>query len=138
MIKEFARLIEALTPSEFVVGDRIQVGHRLPTSPVRCSVILETAGGAVYGDVPDMVDKAFQILSRGETYFTARDDAWVIFEALHGTAGWNLPVVDSGITWWVASIDAYSDPAYIGQDEKGYFEFSANYIVRLRRDSCGP
>jgi len=138
MIKEFAHLIETLTTSAFVVGGNLQVGHRLPDSPIRCSVILETAGSALWGELPESIDKAFQILSRGETYFTARDDAWAIFEALHGTAGWNLPLIYSGETWLATAIDAISDPTYIGQDEKGYFEFSTNYIVRLQKDTCGP
>lgn len=136
MIKEFAHLIENLTT--MVVGEKIQVGHFVPESPIRSSAIIESAGGALFGDLPDAAEWAVQIISRAESYMKARDDAYEIFHALHGTAGWNFPVILSGVNYLANTIDALSLPAFTGQDEKGYFLFSTNYIVRLQEAECGP
>jgi len=109
----------------FVIGTDLFVGHRLQNSPDRCQVILESGGGKPYFDLPDRVDKSIQIISRANTYFTARTDAWEFFDALHGTAGWQLTGSNE-----IMAIEALADPQYIGQDEKGRFEFSTNFIFK--------
>lgn len=121
--QHLCNFIESKT--SFVVGKNLFAGHRLPTAPNRCQVVLESGGGRTYFDLPDRVDKLIQIISRAETYFEARQDAWEIFEAIHGTAGWNMPWPSEYQT-----IEALADPQYIGQDEKGRYEFSTNYIFK--------
>ena len=132
MIKEIAKFIELKT--SFVINVNLLIGHRPQDAIDRCSVILETAGGGVYFDLPDRVDKSIQILSRGNPkyYFQARDDAWAIFNVLHGTAGWDLPIIIAGIEYEAQVIEANSDPQYIGQDEKLRYEFSTNYVFKIR------
>lgn len=132
MIKEIVEFIEDRT--SFVVGTDLFMGHREPANPDRCQVVLESAGGAVYGEIPDRVDKNVQVISRGRSYMDARDDAFEIYEALHGTAGWNAPLLTSGYNYFYYVIDALADPQYIGQDERGMYEFSTNYIFRI----CNP
>jgi len=129
MIKEIAAFIASKT--SFVIGDTLQVGHRTQDAPDRCNVVLESAGGGLYFDLPDRVDKMIQVISRANTYLRARDDAWEIFDALHGTAGWTLSAVAPAVQNYEAmTIEAVADPQYIGQDEKRRFEFSTNYIFR--------
>lgn len=130
MIKEVAQLIEDNTA--FVIGDDLFVGHRPQDAPARCSVLLERSGGIENFFLTDKVAWALQVLSRAETYMNARDDALLIHAFLHGAAGWTLPVLASGDTYILETSEAQAYPASIGQDEKGYFEFSTNYILRLR------
>jgi len=135
MLKEIAEFIEAQT--SFVIGTDLIVGHRLTDSPDRCNVILETAGGGLHFSLTDRVDKQIQIISRAKTYFDARDDAHEIFNALHtgdyGSSGHTLSAVAPATQDYEAmTIEALSDPQYIGQDEKGRFEFSTNYTWRIR------
>lgn len=124
------------------MGTTLQVGFTPQTAPDRCNVILESVGGSPNFDLPDRIDKVFQIISRSTrgklaNIFDARDDAWEIYNALVGnTAGilksaqWTFPVVDKA---YVADIiEAISDPTYIGQDEQGRFLYSTNYLVKLR------
>jgi len=76
-----------------------------------------------------------QVISRANTYMTARDDAWTIFEVLHGEAGWvtNLTGIDAGAPDLEAqTIEALADPQFIGQDDKDRYEFSTNYIFRMK------
>ena len=131
MIKEIAKFIESKT--SFVIGTDLFVGHRLQDSPDRCQTILESGGSALYFDLPDRADKMIQVISRAETYFTARGDAKTIFNVLHGTAGWTLSAVAPAVQDYEAqTIEAVADPQYIGQDEKGRFEFSTNFIFKIK------
>lgn len=132
MLKEIVAFIASKT--SFVVGDTLQVAHRTQDAPDRCNVVLETAGGPVYFDLPDRVDKMIQVISRAKTYMDARDDAQEIFLALHdGTGGWTLTAIPPAVQDYVAmTITPLADPQYIGQDEKKRFEFSCNYIWRIQ------
>lgn len=132
MIKEISAFIASKT--SFIVGDTLQVGHRTQDAPDRCSCVLESAGGTVYFDLPDRVDKNIQIISRAKTYMAASADAQEIFKVLHdGKGGWTLTAVPPATQDYVAmTIEALADPQYIGQDEKGRFEISCNYIFRIR------
>lgn len=143
MLKEFAKFVESKTG--FICGGTLQVGYRPQTAPDRCSVILETPGGSPNFDLPDRIDKIFQIISRSETpghpttqgMWDARDDAEKIFNAMTAnlpgllkSAQWTLPVVDKAYV--AMTIEALSDPTYIGTDERGRFEYSADYLVKIR------
>lgn len=139
MLKEFAEWVEDLT--SFTVGDTIQVGFRPQEAPDRCSVIIETPGGSPISFTPgavSRVDKVFQIISRSERpgnattegMWDARDDSWEIFNALFANAGFELPVVDN--PYFVMYVEALTDPQYIGTDENGRYEYSADYIVKIR------
>ncbi len=86
------------------------------------------AGGEVDGQLPDQVRKVIQILTRSDTYFTSLADSLEIFTAIHGMCCDPFPAIESGIEYKNMTIDALSDPGYIGQDENGYFQFSTNYI----------
>lgn len=94
----------------------------------RIVVILDTVGGEVDGQLPDQVRKSIQVLARAEDYFTALEDSLEIFTAIHGGCCDPFPAIESGIEYKNMTIDALSDPGYIGQDENGYFQFSTNYI----------
>jgi len=131
MIKEIAKFIESKT--SFVIGTNLFVGHRTQNAPDQCQVVLESGGASLYFDLPDRADKMIQVISRAETYFTARADAWTIFNVLHGTAGWTLSAVAPAVQDYEAqTIEAVADPQYIGQDEKLRYEFSTNYIWRVK------
>jgi hypothetical protein len=130
VIKEIAEFIEDKT--YFDVGVDLFVGHRPQDAPDRCQVLLERSGGVLHFDLPDRVDLVVQVLSRGLTYFNARDDAYTIFNTIHGTAGWTLPTLTTGESYKAMTIEAQAAPQAIGQDDKGRYEFSTNYIFRVQ------
>lgn len=136
MFKEICIFIQAQT--SFGVP-YIQTGHRAQSAPDRCALISEAGGGETFPDLPDMADPIIQIVTRAKTYFEARADAMVFYNALHGEAGWNLPHAGggSGPDYLAMTIDAIAVPQYIGQDSNGRFEFSTNYIFRMEEASCG-
>lgn len=137
----YAPAIPAFVPP-WVLGTDLFAGH-IPTelqpgipTPLRCLAVLENAGGAVEGFFPDFVEKAVQIWNRNTSYFIARDDAMAVYNAIHGTAGWNLPVV-VGPNWLAMVVDALSAPAPINNpDKEGLFVFSCSYIWRIGQGIC--
>jgi len=134
MIREIATLISTLTG--WTIGSDLQVGHRAQDAPERCRLVSEAGGGESNYYIPDSMNVNIQIITRAKTYMTARDDAWVAFEKLQGTAGWNMPNLASGPDYLAEVIEAIMTPQYIGQDANGLFEFSTNYIFRVREGSC--
>jgi len=130
VIQEIAKFIE--TRTSFTVGTTLRVGRRTQNSPDRCQVVIESAGGGAYFDLPDRADTLIQVISRATTQMNARDDAWEIYKAIHGTAGWTLPVITPGVVYEAMTIEGISTPQYIGQDDKRRFEYSTNYIFRIQ------
>lgn len=139
MIKEISKFIA--DESGFTLGDTLQAVHRTDASPVRCSVVLESGGGVVYPDLPDRVDKMIQVISRAKKYLDARDDAWTIYKALFpNLTGDGLPLGSMSISaiapatqnYVAMTIEPLADPQFIGQDDKGRYEISCNYIFRIR------
>lgn len=160
MIKEITQFIATLTlgpgPGGWAIGTNLFAGH-VPVKvgspavaiPVRYLAVLENAGGALLTNVggvvtdsppsaiwPKYVEKAVQLLNRAKTYFTARDDAEELFDALHNTAGWELPnksdVPTDPSEYIACVIDAYGPPAPIeNPGERGLFLFSTNYVWKI-------
>lgn len=143
MIKEitiFIRDRAVLLPAPVVltIDTDLFAGHRPQGAVNDCDVVLETAGGEAFFELPERADPVIQVLSRGETYFTARARAHVIFDAIFrihvfGSAGWTLPVVAGGPQYEAMVIVPLAPPQHIGQDEKLRHEFSTNYIFKLKR-----
>jgi len=130
MIKEIGKYIEAETT--FAVGTDLFVGHRPVTAPDECIVVLEGGGGFANFNMTDKVTKAVQVLSRAASYHTARNNCYTVFNALHGKAWVELPVVTTGVNYIAMAIEGVSIPASIGQDERGLYEFSVNFVFRVK------
>jgi len=129
-----------------VIGTDLFAGHRPLAVADNCDVVLESTGGEVFFNWAKRIDPVIQILSRGNTYFTARARAWKIYDAIYRehtaadalgnvypSAGWTLPIVAGGPVYIAMIIEPLSPPQYIGQDEKLRYEFSTNYIFKIRK-----
>ena len=146
----------------WTIGTNLFAGH-VPVKnalgaiiPVRYLAVLENAGGAVLPDVggvvtatppsapadgsyfPKYVEKAVQLLNQAKSYFVAHLDAEELYEALHQTAGWELPLVAPANRQYVAIvIDAYGPPAPIeNPGASGLYLFSTNYTWKIEEVSC--
>jgi len=138
MIKEIAKFIA--TKATLTVDTDIFAGHRPQGATDICDVVLESAGGSVYFDLPERADVVIQVLSRALTYMTARARAWAIYDAIFrnytdtGSAGWTIgPVAPSTDTYEVMVIEPLAPPQWIGQDEKLRHEFSTNYLFKVKK-----
>jgi hypothetical protein len=134
--------IEIMTTS-FLIGvneaaaaDKIPIccGHTPQSAPPKHITILETAGGDVEGQLPYLADFHIQIISRAETHFEARDLIWEVYKALHGCQCDSILYEESaGAGESFVTIDATTTPMSIGQDDKGRFQFSCNFIWSYRK-----
>lgn len=101
MLKEVTEFIE--TKAGLTRDTDIFAGHRPQGTIDACDVVLESSGGSVFFDLPERADIVFQVLSRDTTYFTARDRAYAIYDAIfkdwgHGSAGWGLPAMVADVS----------------------------------------
>lgn len=137
LFKGIVECIETMTSSFKIGYNEAKAAGMIPLlagylpeemKEARCATVMQNAGGEVDGQIPDQVRKAIQVLNRSDTYMTALADALEVFTAIHGTCCDPFPAIESGIEYKNMTIDALSDPGYIGQDENGYFQFSTNYI----------
>jgi len=134
MLKELAVWIRdrvnapGFTPT-LVLGTNVQVGFRAQDAPVRCHTFLDSGGPADF-DLPYRMDAMLQVATRGETIVQAREDAWAIYSAIHGTSGWTIgPLISGGQRYKIWSITALAKPQYIGIGEEGGFEYSCNFLI---------
>jgi len=128
MFKEFAVWLCTMVPG-LTRGVNLQVGFRAQDAPVRCHTFLDSGGPADF-DLPYRTDMMLQVATRGETIVQARDDAWTIYSAIHGTSGWTIgPLISGGQQYRIWSIGALAKPQYIGQDETVGFIYSTNYLI---------
>lgn len=130
MIKEIAKYIEDEAIG-FTVGTNLFVGYIPPEITADCVGLIESGGRPEFY-LPDFTEKAVQVLSRAKDYFTARDNAYKIYNLLHGMAGVVLPVVTAGEEYCADIIEAVSEPQSLGQDEKGLFNISTNFVFKIQ------
>lgn len=139
MLSQIAQWIENQAAG-FTIGENLFVGH-LPLKtlagadpPDRCVVLLENAGGGIYADVPDRVDKLLQVYCRAKKYTDAKADSETLYDLLHARYAFDLPDYEaaSGTEHLCMASHAQAVPAPIGQDPEDRWEFSTNYILRIR------
>ena len=135
MFKEICTLIAEKTG--FTIGSTLQVGHRTQSAPVRHVLISESAGGSTVFECPDFAFFNIQALARAKTYFNARADVWTIYEAFHGTSGWNMPNLGAGDDYLAMTVEALAIPQYLGVDDNKRHLFSVNFIFRIEQATCG-
>lgn len=129
MLKELCTYLE--TNSSFVIGIDLFPGFAPADIMADCVIVIES-GGKPNFYLPDASAKTIQILSRAKDYHVARANAQVIYGLLHGSAGITLPIVAGGTEYYVNTIEAISEPQSLGQDERGLFNISTNYILRIQ------
>lgn len=136
MIQEVAKFIA--NKAGLTIGTDLFEGHRPQGTIDACDVLMETAGGTIFPDLPERADITFQVLSRAKNYVKARARAYVIYDAIYrnwtyGAAGFTLPIVTVGEEYEAMIIEPLAPPQYIGQDEKSRFEFSTNYVFKIKK-----
>lgn len=132
MIKEFAKYIEQEVES-LTVDTNLFAGFRPAEAPERCVAVLEPTGGSPDSYLPDAGEKMVQVLSRAPSYWHAREDIYEVFNALISKINVELPEVEEGVTYKALFIEAVNFPQSLAQDDNALWEFSANFIVRIRK-----
>ena len=131
MIRSIATHIE--NNSSFVIGTTLFVGHRPDTAASNCVALLERSPGRANPMVPTEIQKPIQLLTRDESYSTGWDNAKATYTIFFGRdrAGFDLPILASGDSEYRVNIVTGSEPAFIGRDVHGNYEFSCNLMLRI-------
>jgi len=114
MIKELCNYIVANT--SFVLNSTIFAVSVDSNDIDECIVIGEPAPGLVNGLLTDLRQIPFVAYARAKTRFTARDNAYTVFNLLHGTQQISLTAIASGSVY-VCNFECRT-PYYKGLDEK--------------------
>ena len=130
MIKELAEwMVSSGELIDLVIGETLFAGFLPETSTSSLyTVILERTGAAVDGYLKHARAKPVQLFTRGATYHTARDEAFRVFEWLIVKVGIQLT------TFYVYGVQGV-EPQYLGKSEKGQYEFSANVVLQVRKET---
>jgi hypothetical protein len=131
MIKEITTYLKTLLGTNWVIGTNLFAGF-IPSGIEADTLVLIESGGAPNFYLPDRMDKAVQIISRAKDYHDAMECAMAAYTALHGKAGITLSVIVAGQAYYVNTIAATSIPQSLGQDDKGLFIISTNYVFKLQ------
>lgn len=135
MIRELAVMVESLTG--WTLGKKLHMGHLPQTAPKRYVLMLEQGGAPEFHPNEDMIAWAIQFFNLSADYMEAHDDAWTLYQQLHGLCGMNLPRLDgSGEPYLVQTIEALAVPQYLGEDDNRNHMFSTNYVFRMEEGSC--
>jgi len=131
MIKELVQYVKNECSSGLVIGTSLFAGFRPLDAADECVTIIE-AGGPDSFYAPGLSSPLIWALVRSTNYMACRDLAYEIHAILHRMIGVELPVVDSGDNYLVNTSTALGRPSPLsGQDEKGRFEFGANYRMEV-------
>ena len=137
LLRELVEHVAALTGLRIGGGsasnadDRLYAGHAPPDKPDLAAVVREIGGPdqLLTADAARVGRPTFQVLTRGPTFFAARDLAWLVHDALHGAAWEDL----GDHTLHVA--EALARPAQLGFDDRGRHLLSASYVVAAHDQS---
>lgn len=129
MLKQITQYVKN-TATGFTLGTNLFAAFAPSTAQNDIVVIRET-GGAPNFYLTDQMEKTIQVLSRASDYWVASANAKKVYAVLHGIAGITLPVIDAE-AYYILTAEAITAPQSLGQDEKGLFNISTNYIVRIK------
>lgn len=135
----FCRYIELTFPAETVFKNgRIKIGA---ANKVPDRNILITDTGGVQNDWDELATRTVQIITRDVDVPGAYELSLQIFEEIQHRFGLELPAVTVGsVTYPLvdsAAILNTSYPQSLGADEKGLFEYSANYLIKFLKRTRG-
>ena len=130
MLKELVNYVD--TQTSFTAGTDLMAGY-VPDSIKGDCVIFIESGGKPNFYLPDAPQKMIQVLSKATDYHVARANAQIVYDLLHGAVGITLSaILTGGKEYTVNTCEAVSEPQSLGQDERGMFNISTNYILRIQ------
>lgn len=120
---ELAEYIEA----QDATVDTVFTGP-LPPDPTDCSAIIGRVGTTLNSsrDIEGMMFPRFQVISRNTDFNDCVDEMNKIRTVIHGM------IMVSLTSWKVLRLHVDQEGGPLGQDDKGNFECSINYLAQIR------
>lgn len=127
----FVKLVET-EMAGYTLGINLFMGYQPPKKPIRCTTILFNQGGGFEADLPDGFEFNPQFLHRAQDESTVIEDAWLFFEQYKRRIYVDLPIVVVGSEWTLQRLWAEDPPQREGTDELRRFEYTVDYIGRIK------
>ena len=128
-LNELAAYIDTQSSSLIYTSDtgRNLVVGKLPDKPDNCVALLGLFGTTIDDarEIRTLQFPRFQALIRATTYDAASDLHQTVRTTLHARYGVILP------HWRILACHAEQEGGPIGQDDKGRYEFSINFIAEI-------
>lgn len=115
MIKELCEYIEDNT--SFTIGTDLFALFAGSDKIDKCVVVTESAPGLADGTLKGKRQIPLVVYSRAKTAFTARKNAYTVFDLLHGTYQITIGPIGAGSTY-ICNFECRT-PYYVGLDESG-------------------
>lgn len=134
MLKELTSYLA--TTLSLTIGQQIFAGPFPDGAPDQIAAILEPGMEKDNFYLPGTFEKAIQIYTRSRDYFSARQLAESLRDALSGArnAVRTLPALTSGgDTYQINIAETISGPSHMGMDPKGRAQFSTNILLRVQK-----
>jgi len=137
MMKSFCCwLVDQLPTGDLVLGDTLHRGFMPQDVPNLCTAIMERTPGRTNPYLDHRTEKYYQLLTRGPSYTAAETEARKIYAVVINLRAIDLtPYVNTGEDIYTILITEGNEPAYIGQDPKSRFVFSANLTLRVKKEN---
>jgi hypothetical protein len=129
LLEEFAQLAENLGLGTYPGTIFLT---KMPTTPDECLVV-GRYGGAESSLADNYDEPRIQYRCRGTAVDVRVAEALAerVYDAVNGLERFHLP----GGTWLSLAVGLNGGPVYIGQDQNGRHEFTANFRVEISRTS---
>jgi len=132
MIRELTTYIA--TQASLTIGSDLFATDRPEDAEAACSVVIDRPSASVVHSTT-RTSHMVQVLSRSGvngSWVDAETLATNLYVVLQGLRGVTLPLVDSGSQYYIEVCNAVSKPQPLGRDARGRFEYSTNYLVRIK------
>lgn len=111
--------------SSLVIDTDLFIGADVPSSPARCVLVTEFAGGFEQWD--GHKTQPVQVLAKDLTYLTAQALANTVYDLLVNKPGFTADGLGD-----VFFCDVLNRPFPIGRDQRGSYIFSSNFLFRTK------
>lgn len=137
MMKSFCRwLVDQFPTGDLVLGDTLHRGFMPQDAPDLCTVVREPTPGRTNPYLDHRTEKSYQLLTRGPSYTAAETEARRIYAACINLRAIPLTAyAESGEDVFTVLITEGNEPAFLTQDAKSRFVFSANLTLRVKREN---
>lgn len=133
MLRELCQHIQN-RDSYNIIGTNLLCGFRPMSAQDNCVTLLERSGDLPSFYIDGKFEKPVQILARSNSYESARQYAAQVVSMLCGMsgAGMVLPCLTSGSVYRLNAAEVVSGPSWLGQDDAGRHEFTANILLHMQ------
>ena len=135
MIKPLVEYMAASGNLGMQIGVNVVAGSFGVNSAPKCTAVI-ARGGAVNPDLKAIRQTSIQLWTRAMSNDEAITEQTRIFEWLINQGGFSIVQSDDpSNAWLVYSITTGNSPAWVSIDDSGHYLYSANLVIRAKKEN---